>query len=343
MVAHFGDMKLGRKDEKAVKAFYRAVPLGGREDRIQFMPLKDKLKLRYRPEDFDPYKNILQRHKLIDTVQGGAVYRKPRGDPQETFYYEPIRRELELYWAEQPKLKYHLRQHFLRVLDTHSGPEDGRWARPDLTLLGGKVLPYLPGKFLDVVTFEVKVRMTVDGLYEALAHRRRANYSYLVCVCPLHLGTPDPSEEAIIVAEAARQGLGVILVQQEDDFDLWRELVEPVRHEPYPQLLHDFLETQCNKEGCLEDLRKWIDRDAFDLPPVTDDDLCRLDLTTKELTVAKKLVERIASSDESCGPTSLRNITHDDTMMARVKDVLKSVEFIQTVQGGGVKRAKAIY
>ena len=340
MVAHFGDMKLGRKDEKAVKAFYRAVPLGGREERIGFMDLKDKLKLRNRPKDFDRYRNILQRHKLIRIVQGGGVYREPRGDPQETFYYEPIRRELALFWAEQPKRKYHLRQRFLCVLDTHSGPKEGRWARPDLTLLGGKVLPYLPGKFLDVVTFEVKVGMPVEGLYEALAHRRRANYSYLVCVCPRHLGTPDPSEEAIIVAEAARQGLGVILVPQEDDFDLWQELVEPVRHEPDPQLLHDFLETQCNKEGCLEDLRKWIDRDAFDLPPVTDDDLCRLDLTTKELTVAKKLVERIASSDE---PTSLRNITHDDTMMARVKDVLKSVEFIETVQGGGVKRAKAIY
>ena len=30
-------------------------------------------------------------------------------------------------------------------------------------------------------------------------------------------------------------------------------------------------------------------------------------------------------------------------MMACVKDVLKSVEFIQTVQGDGVKRAKATY
>ena len=157
MVAHFGDMKLGRKDEKAVKAFYRAVPLGGREERIKFQELQDKLKLRNRPKEFRQYKNILQRHKLIRTVQGGAVYREPRDDPQERFYYEPIRRELDLYWAEHPKRKYHLRQRFLRVLDTHSGPNDGCWAPPDLTLLGGKVLPYLPGKFLDVVTFDVKV------------------------------------------------------------------------------------------------------------------------------------------------------------------------------------------
>ena len=271
MVAHFGDMELDRKDEAAVKAFYRAVPLGGRDERIGFMALKKKLRLNNRPKVFERYKRILQTHKLIGIVKGGAVYRKPRGDPQETVYYEPVRRELELYWAEQSKRKYHQPQGFLRVLDTHSGPQDGHWEPPDLTLLGGKVLPYLPGKFLDVVTFKVGVGMPVEGLYEAMAHRRRANYSYLVCVCPPHLRTPDPSEEALVVAEAARQGLGVILVPQEDDFDLWRELVEPMRHEPDPQLLHDFLETQCNKEGCLQDLRKWIDRAAFDLSPVTAD------------------------------------------------------------------------
>lgn len=190
MVAHYGDMDLGRRDEEGVRAFYRRIPVeGGRGNTVGAVPLRESLGIGRRA--FDRYKSILQEHELIGTVQGGGIYRVPRGDGQgEAYYYEPIRRELELYWAERPKREYHLRQRFLRVLDTHhrGRGRDGRWARPDLTLVGGKVLPYLPGKFLDVVTFEVKVGLQIEGLYEALAHRRRANFAYVVCVYPSHWG-----------------------------------------------------------------------------------------------------------------------------------------------------------
>ena len=341
MVAHYGDMELARKDEEGVRAFYRKIPsAGGRENSIGPVLLRDSLGIEQ--EEFDRHKSKLQEHELIGTVQGGGIYRLPRGEHNEIYYYEPIRRELELYWAEQPKREYHRRQRFLRVLDTHhrGRGRDGRWARPDLTLLGGKVLPYLPGKFLDVVTFEVKLGMPVEGLYEALAHRRRANFAYIICICPEHWGPPSPTEQATIVAEATRQGVGVILVLQEDDFALWQELVEPIRHETDPQQLHDFLETQCDRVGSLDALREWLQRDAFELPPVTDDDLRRLNLTTDELTAARTLVERIADSEESWGPTWLQDIADNETL-ASVKATLKSAGLIETVQGGGVKRASS--
>ena len=336
-------MKLGRKDEKGVKEFYRGIPpAGGRENSIGPVVLRDSLGIG--ENDFDRYKAVLQEHGLIGTVQGGGIYRVERGECKETDYYDPIRRELELYWAEQPGREYHLRQRFLRVLDTHhrGRGRDGGWARPDLTLVGGKVLPYLPTKILDVVTLEVKVGMPIQGLYEAMAHRRRANFAYVICICPEHNGSPDPTDQATMVAEATRQGIGVILVPQEDDFELWRELVEPVRHEPDPQQLHDFLETHCDRDGCLKALREWLKRDAFYLPPVTPDNLCRLDLTTEELSVAQQIVERVAGSDESWGPTSLQDIADNETMV-RVKDCLKSARFIETLQGGGVKKARSRY
>ena len=221
MTSHYGDMDLGRKDEAEVRAFYRALPSeGGRDNTIGPVVLREALG--FSKATFNRCKKTLQDFKLIGTVQGGGICRLPRGEYAEVRYYGPIMRELELHWAEQRKREYHLRQRFLCVLDTHHGgaARHGRWARPDVTLLGGKVLPYLPGKFLDVVTFEVKLGVPVEGLYEALAHRRRANYAYVMCICPEHHGTPDPVEQAALVAEATRQGIGVILVRQEDDFDL---------------------------------------------------------------------------------------------------------------------------
>ena len=340
MVAHYGDMALGRKDEDGVRAFYREVPSGGRDDRIGPTDLRERLDIERR--EFERRKGILQDYGLIATVQGGGIYRLPRDDGSETSYYEPIRRELELNWAEQPKREYHLRQRFLRVLDTHhrGRGRDGRWARPDLTLLGGKVLPYLPGKFLDVITFEVKLGMPVEGLYEALAHRRRANFAYVVCICPEHRGQPDPTEQATMVAEATRQGVGVILVRQEDDFGLWSELVEPIRHETDPQHLHDFLETHCDRDDCLMELRAWLERGPFELPPVTDHQLQRLWLTTEELEVARMIVRMIADSDEGWGLSNFRELA-TDRVVGRVRDVLKEAEFIETVRGGAIRRARS--
>ena len=274
----------------------------------------------------------------------GPGRRDVPGRPQsgnEVSYYEPIRRELELYWAEQPKREYHLRQRFLRVLDTHhrGRGRDGRWARPDVTLIGGKVLPYLPGKFLDVITFEVKLGMPVEGLYEALAHRRRANFAYVVCVYPEHWGLPDPAEQATIVAEATRQGIGVILVRQEDDFGLWSELVEPIRHEPDPQHVHDFLETHCDRDDCLPELRKWLEAEPFELPPpVTGADVSRLALTTDELVVARTMMEMIGDSDEGWGMSNFKKLG-SGRVVSHVRDVLKKAEFIETVQGGAIRRA----
>ena len=341
MVKHYGDMQLGRKDEEAVRAFYRQIPAeGGRDNTIGPVVLRERLQVS--ETEFERCKKSLLKHELIGTVQGGGIYRKDRGygrKPNELQYYKPIMRELKLYWTEQPGREYHLRQRFLRVLDTSQGGrrQDGQWARPDLTLIGGKVLPYLPGKFLDVITFEVKPGMPLDGLYEALAHRRRANFAYVVCVCPTlwpewKYATP-PSEEnqAALIAEATRQGVGVILVRQEDDFGLWSELVKPVRHEPDPQHLHDFLETQCDSDS-LNKLREWLDRPSFELRPVTDEDVDRLALTTKERKVALEMVKTINAGVEDSHPLARFTELGSDKTVGHVRDVLKNAGFIGTVQ-----------
>ncbi|MCY3988182.1 MAG: hypothetical protein OXF94_06265 [Gammaproteobacteria bacterium] len=339
MVKHYGDMELGRKDEEGVRAFYRQIPAeGGRKNTIPIrggvVPrLKALKELEFSEIKFERWLKILSEYGLIGTYKRG-IYRACRQDKKknEVAYYKPIMRELGLYWAEQPGREYHLRQRFLRVLDTHhrGAAKDGQWTRPDLTLIGGKVLPYLPGKFLDVITFEVKLGMPLDGLYEALAHRRRANFAYVVCVCPKpwpewDYATP-PSEEnqAALVAEATRQGIGVILVRQEDDFGLWSELVKPVRHEPDPQHIHDFLQTQCDREDCLKKLREWLDRHPSELPPVSDTDVRRCPLTTEGLEVALEMRETINKDNKKKGAASPHGFMADADYFDGIRSQLVS-------------------
>lgn len=358
---YYGDLDLGRKDEEAVRAFYRQIPMEcGPKNTLKPTDQEkrlgvDKPNSEWSKEKLVWCRETLKNNGLIGTVQKGSVYRVCRQDKKkkERDYYKPIMRELELYWAEQPGREYHLRQRFLRVLNTSQGGrrQDGQWARPDLTLIGGKVLPYLPGKFLDVITFEVKLGMPLDGLYEALAHRRRANFAYVVCVCPKpwpewQYATP-PSEEnqAALIAEATRQGIGVILVRQEDDFGLWSELVKPVRHEPDPQYLHDFLETQCDSDS-LNELREWLDRASFDLRPVEGMDVDRLALTTEEREVARKMVEMIYGDDSNVDlkeyyPLAEFNALGNDETVGHVREMLKNADFIRPVPGPG-KHSKAV-
>ena len=337
MLRSFGCTKLGRTDEEGVKQLYRGIKGWGRECSIGPKDLQRRLGIT--PEDFDERKNILQEMELIGTVQGGGIFRHERGDHNEVSYYRALIRELDQHWAEQPGREYHLRQRFLRVLDTHHGGRrmDGFWARPDITLLGGKVLPYLPGKFLDVVTFEVKLGMPVQGLYEALAHRRRANYAYVLYIWLDHWEPPGLMDQATVVAEATRQGIGVILARQEDDFATWNELVSPIRHSPDPQQLHDFLETQCDRNGCLEELSDWLQLQPFNQPEVTKGDLDRLPLTTEQLDIARKVWDTVVGSDDSFGPTAFKNFG-GSRELTHVRDVMKTAGLIDVTQGGGIKR-----
>ena len=339
MVTHYREMALGRTDEMRLKDFYRSVPpTGGRTIGPKIL----QKKLDITDADFKWRREKLLEHKLVGTVQGGGIFRQPRDDDKnvEKFYYLPIMRELDLRWAESLGRQYHLRHRFLRVLDTSQGGArpDGKWARPDITLLGGKVLPYLPGKFLDVITFEVKWGLALEGLYEALAHRRRANYSYLICVCPESLPSPDVTTVAALTAEATRQGLGVILARQEDDHGLWRELVSPVRYAPDPQELHDFLETQCNRKGCLADLAAWIERSESELPAVTDRDLRRLHLSTPELEAAREIHKRLLERNGNLRRKELDDIA-GQCMISRVRRVMKDARLVDLTQGGGTKLA----
>lgn len=135
----------------------------------------------------------------------------------------------------------------------------GKWSRPDIAVATLSTYPYVPGKHFDVITFEIKTPEGIDitCVYKALAHLRSATQSYVLLHIP---SEKQPDLDPLlfeVFAEAKRHGIGVITAEKPDDYETWDEVVDPVRAEPIPRRLNEFLAKQfSNKQR--EQIMKWF-------------------------------------------------------------------------------------
>lgn len=189
-------------------------------------------------------KRVLQFNELVDKTS--IDYKKERE------LYDPIATELENVWAKDQGFD---RYYVKNTAEQGSKYTKGKWTRPDIIVVGCKTFPYIPGKFLDVITFEVKPYEAIDisGIYEALAHRRAATRSYLIVHIPTnkHFNTVD------IENEAGKFGIGLIVARDPIDYDTWEVLLEAQRIEPDPYKLNDFIAQQVSAE-LKEQIEKWV-------------------------------------------------------------------------------------
>jgi hypothetical protein len=164
----------------------------------------------------------------------------------EADLYPQTRHTLETFWAKERQIEP------LAVEITASQGRratGGRWTRPDLVSVAVRTYRYLPGKYMEVVTFEVKPSDAIDvtAVYEALAHLRSATHAYVI----FHV--PDEVDEAIRqTIEEARHvarghGVGVITMANPADWDTWTELEEARRVEPDPERLDEFINVQLSQ------------------------------------------------------------------------------------------------
>lgn len=175
---------------------------------------------------------------------------------REDELYEPMAEILNGEWAREKRLERWIVHTTARQGRRETG---GRWSRPDLVVVTLSTYPYIPGRHFDVITFEVKPSDAIDitAVYEALSHLRAATKAYVL----LHV--PDSDADRLsdalseVCTEAKKHGVGVLVVNQPGDFAGWEELVEPVRQEPEPRRLNDFLATQF-EAGQLETLLRWF-------------------------------------------------------------------------------------
>ena len=122
----------------------------------------------------------------------------------------------------------------------------GKWTRPDITLIGYKKYKYVPGTFLSVISFEVKIAesVNVDAVYEALGHARYVTHAYVLLYAPYREDPDAKARIANILNEAKRHNVGVIVAEKIDEFDTWETLLEATRQEPDPANLNEFIGIQ---------------------------------------------------------------------------------------------------
>ena len=324
---------LSREDEKALPRVYGLVPVdGAATSELQVSTALKDVDRRCVTRCID----FLKAGGLVSTGRDGSrsVSRNLRDYPTEHSLYPHMRAEILTRWADEWPHDYVEPSRFCEVLATH-GMKRGRWNAPDITLVGGKTLPFLPGKFLDVVTFEVKPSLDITGLYEALSHRTHATHAYLICHQPASAGEPDVAAVGRISREAQRTGVGFILARQPDDYATWDEIAPATRWNPEPELLHEFIASLGRLERrMLGELRTWLRSDPFlgRRPAV---DFSKLGLSEEDQRRAEDIYLEIPT-DGSRGWRHFQGwIERQD--VERIRELLKKKGIIKVVRGGGMK------
>lgn len=166
----------------------------------------------------------------------------------ERSLYEPIRKTIEKDWVSQNGIKK-----FVCEITANAGKRDrGNWTRPDITLFAVRTYPYLPGTFVELITFEIKKLNTFDvnGVFETAAHSAFAHRSYLM----IHVKDFDPKKEVPrslgrVINEAERMKVGLIIFDEPNDVFTWQTLVKSPFHAPDPDRLTEFINEQLNEKN----------------------------------------------------------------------------------------------
>lgn len=211
---------------------------------------------------WDEDRYLAARNELLDAGlvrkwkgRGGTVKRIVEWEPEvppvvgdreaetefeaERDLYEPVADQLRSTWAKDVRLQPSV----VSILGYQGRRRTGgKWSRPDIALVAVQQFGLVPGKHINVVTFEVKLGPPLDvaAVYEALAHRRAATQSYVV------VHTAGLREDALdsVENEAYRHGIGLILLDDPADYDTWDTRIEAQQVPADPAELNSFLNTQ---------------------------------------------------------------------------------------------------
>lgn len=168
----------------------------------------------------------------------------------ERALYQPVADVLRGAWADANG--YAGAEVLVEVTAAQGGrPTGGQWTRPDIVLAALRTYPYVPGRHLDVVTFEIKPARTLDVLavFEALSHRRCATHAYVF--------VPAAEVGSAVLRDAGRHGIGLIAARHAADLATWRTLVAAQRAQPAPHEQNEFLSQQLSA-AARDRLARWL-------------------------------------------------------------------------------------
>jgi hypothetical protein len=104
---------------------------------------------------------------------------------------------------------------------------------------------FIPGRFIDIITFEVKPEGSwdVSGVFETASHSRFATKSYLLLYVPQGQEVP-PDVLDRLQKESERFGVGLGTFGAPADDLTYKFLVDPRRQVPDPFEMNEFISTQ---------------------------------------------------------------------------------------------------
>lgn len=170
--------------------------------------------------------------------------------------YQPMARVLKEEWAKDKRLD----QIQVEVTALQGGRQTGgRWTRPDVTIASYSTYLYLPQKYFDVITFEIKRHDAFDvtAVYEAVAHRRAATRSYILLWVPEECKGDCEAALEQTRYEARQHGIGVIVAREPGNYETWDEIEDAIRRDPDPDNLNEFIQKQMSQQF-KDTLLRWF-------------------------------------------------------------------------------------
>lgn len=174
---------------------------------------------------------------------------------KEASLYSPMATVIRNQWSKEQGFDNYL----VEITARQGSKPTGKWTRPDITAVGYKTFPFVPGRFLEVISFEIKPTATADvaAVYEALAHRRSTTRAYVIVHMPK---AEEESYSQIIDAiydECQKFGVGFILADDPADFSTWNPKLDAERVDPDPNRLNQFIAEQTSAE-IKEQIVRWF-------------------------------------------------------------------------------------
>lgn len=164
---------------------------------------------------------------------------------REIDLYEPLHQTLRNYWVKVAGIKF-----FVSNITAQQGRRvtGGKWTRPDITFVAVRVYPFIPGRSVEVITFEIKPLdyFGVDGVFEAAAFTAFAQRSYLVI--QISEGLEDNEDFDRVQQECKRFGIGLMTFVEAANGDTLEEVVSPALHSPDPAATSVFISRQMSSE-----------------------------------------------------------------------------------------------
>lgn len=134
----------------------------------------------------------------------------------------------------------------------------GKWTRPDITLIAVRKFEFVPGNFLEVITFEVKPLgfFGVDGAFEAAAHSAFAHRSCLAVQVEKDF-EPGPDFDRL-ASECRRFNVTLISFVDPKDYDTFDTIYDADLGNPAPAMVDAFIRKQISPQS-QDALRKFLE------------------------------------------------------------------------------------